>query len=316
MKSLTQGENFMSAQNDIRERVTNEIVEALQHGTAPWRKPWNNLENSGYPTNAVSKKLYRGINPLLLQFAAQRRGFTSKWWATYQQWAGIGCQVMKRPADVPAGAWGTKVILWKPIKTTKKNSNGEDKETTFPLMREYTVFCADQVEGNAIDKYRTHVPTTAAVIDYEPAEKVIAATGADIRHVAGGQAAYFRPPQDYIVMPLKSQFANLAGYYSTALHETSHWSETRLGWTGSYALGELRAELSAAYLMAAVGVPQIGADLTANTASYLESWIKCLKEDHSAIFKISSAASKAADFILSFSQEAQAEEEIEEVMAA
>lgn len=68
--------------------------------------------------------------------------------------------------------------------------------------------------------------------------------------------------------------------------------------------------------MATVGVPQVGENVTANTASYLESWIKCLKEDHSAIFKIASAASKAADFILSFSQAAQAEEEIEEVVAA
>lgn len=306
----------MSAQNEIRERVTASIIESLQQGTAPWRKPWNNLENSGFPTNAVSKKLYRGINPWILQFAAQRRGFTSKFWGTYNQWQSLGCQVKKRPDDVQAGAWGTKVILWKPIKTTKKNAKGEEKEATFPLMREFVVFNADQCEGAAIEKFRTHVPTTAAVIDFEPAEKVIAATGADIRHVAGGQAAYFRPPQDFITMPLKSQFAEPSAYYGTVMHELCHHSEHRLGWTGCYALGELRAELGAAYLMASVGVPQVGADLTGNTASYLESWIKCLKEDHSAIFKISSAASKAADFILSFSQEAQAEEEIEEVVAA
>jgi antirestriction protein ArdC len=306
----------MSAQFEIRERVTNEIIEALQKGIAPWRKPWTDVENSGFPTNVVSKKLYRGINPILLQFAAQRRNFTSKWWATYQQWASIGGQVKKRPADVQPGSWGTKVIFWKPIKTTKKNANGEEEQATFPLMREYTVFCADQVEGEAIDKYRTHAPTTASVIDFEPAEKVIAATGAEIRHVAGGQAAYFCPPQDYIVMPLKSQFVDLAGYYGTALHECVHWSEVRLGWTGSYALGELRAELGAAYLMPSVGVPQVSENVTANTASYLESWIKAMKEDSSVIFKISSAASKAADYILSFSQETQVEEEIEEVAAA
>lgn len=117
-------------------------------------------------------------------------------------------------------------------------------------------------------------------------------------------------------MPLKSQFTEPAAYYGTALHECSHWSESRLGWSGSYALGELRAELSAAYLMASVGIPQTSTDLTANTASYLESWIKTMKEDSSAIFKSSSAASKAADFILSFSEESQAEEEIEEVAAA
>lgn len=306
----------MSAQNEIRERVTNEIVAALEKGTLPWRKPWADLANSGFPTNVASKKLYRGINPLLLQVAAQRRGFTSKFWGTYNQWQALGCQVKKRPAEVQAGAWGTKVILWKPIKTTKKNAKGEETDTTFPLMREFVVFNADQVEGQAVEKFHTHISTTAAVIDFEPAEKVIAATGADIRHVAGGQACYHRPPQDFIVMPLKSQFAELSAYYGTAFHELCHFSESRLGWTGSYALGELRSELGAAYLMASVGIPQAGADLTANTASYLESWIKTMKEDSSAIFKISSAASKAADFILSFSQEAQVEEEAEEVAAA
>lgn len=305
----------MSAQNEIRERVTTSIIEALEQGTLPWKRPWNDLENSGYPTNAVSKKLYRGINPLILQFAAQRRGFTSKWWATYQQWASIGCQVQKRPADVRPGSWGEKIVFWKPIKSTKKNAKGEEKESTFPLMKEYVVFSADQCEGPAIERYRTHEPTTANVIDYEPAEKVIAATKADIRHIPGGQAAYYRPPQDYIVMPLKSQFAEPAAYYGTAFHELCHLSESRLGWSGSYSLGELRAELGAAYLMASVGIPQVGADLTANTASYLQSWINALKEDHSVIFKISSAASKAADYVLSFSQKVESEE-AEEVAAA
>jgi antirestriction protein ArdC len=306
----------MSAQAEIRERVTQEIVTALEQGTLPWRKPWADLANSGFPTNVASRKLYKGINPLLLQVAAQSRGFTSKFWGTYNQWQALGCQVKKRPADVKQGAWGTKVILWKPINTTKKNAQGEEEKTTFPLMREFTVFHADQVEGEAIEKYRTHAPTAATVIDFEPAETVIQATKADIRHVAGGQACYHRPPQDFIVMPHKSQFSEPAAYYGTAMHELSHWCESRLGWTGSYALGELRAELSAAYLMASVGIPQGDADVTANTASYLQSWIKALKEDSSVIFKVSSAASKAADFILGFSQQTDAVEEAEEVVAA
>jgi antirestriction protein ArdC len=304
------------SQAGLRQRVTDEIVAALEQGTLPWRKPWADLANSGFPTNVVSRKLYRGINPLLLQVAAQRRGFTSKWWGTFHQWASIGCSVMKRPAVVEQGAWGSKVILWKPINTTKKNEQGEEEKGSFLLLREFTVFNADQVQGQAVETFRTSAPTTPAVIDFEPAEKVIAATGADIRHVAGGQACYHRPPEDFIVMPLKSQFAEPAAYYSTAFHELCHHSESRLKWTGSYALGELRAELGAAYLMATVGIPQATADLTANTASYLQSWINTMKEDSSAIFKVSSAASKAADFILGFSQHADTVEEAEEVAAA
>ena len=86
----------MSAQAEIRERVTGQIIEALRKGLTPWKKSWSDLENSGYPTNVASKKPYHGINPLILQIATQRRGFTSKWWGTFNQWKSLGGQVTKR----------------------------------------------------------------------------------------------------------------------------------------------------------------------------------------------------------------------------
>lgn len=303
----------MPSQTEIREQVTNQIVEALQEGVTPWRKPWANLQNSGFPMNAVSKKLYTGINPLLLQLAAHKKNYQSKFWATYRQWTAIGGKVMKRPDDVRPGSWGTKIIFWKPITTTKKNAKGEEKETTFPLLREYVVFNAEQVEGEAIEKFRVHPPIGTSVIDYEPAEKVIAAAGADIRHIPGDKACYYSPPLDYIELPLKSQFIDLPCYYDSVAHELTQWTEHRLGWTGSYALGELRAELSAAFLTAAVGIPQVSVK---NVAAYLGSWIKAMKEDHRIIFQISSAASKSCEFILSFSRAEQPEEQQEEVAIA
>jgi antirestriction protein ArdC len=153
------------------------------------------------------------------------------------------------------------------------------------------------------------------VIDFESAEKVIAATGADIRHIPGDKAAYYCPPLDYIELPLKSQFNDLPCYYDTVAHELTHWTEHRLGWSGSYALGELRAELGAAFLTAAVGIPQVDGMTLKNVAAYLGSWIKAMKEDHRVIFQISSAASKACDFILSFGREQQQPEEHQEEVA-
>lgn len=301
----------MASQAAIRERIS-------EQGVPPWRKPWAIGENAGFPTNVASQKQYRGVNPLLLQLSAERHGFSSKYWGTYQQWKSLGGQVQKRPGDVPAGSWGTKVIFYKPVQITKKNAKGEDEESTFPLLREYTVFNADQVDGS--DAYRCCPVTGSSTIDYQPAEKVIAATKADIRHVLGDKACYFRPPQDFILMPLKEQFEDgpggLEGYYDTVFHELAHWSECRLGWTGSYALGELRAELSATYLTAAVGVPQLEAYLIRNNTAYLAEWIKALKADHRVIFQISSAASKAADFILGFSKPEETQGHEEEAVAA
>lgn len=298
----------MASQKEIRERVAKQIVEELQRGGAPWIKPWVGAVNSGFPSNVISKKTYRGINPLLLEMAAQKRRFSSKWWGTYRQWVSLGGQVKKRPDDVASGEWGTKVVFFKPIKRIKKDDQGEEKVTSFPLLRDYVVFNADQVEGEVMDKFRVQPPSENSTIDFEPAETVIAATGADIRHQAGSEAAYYRPPLDHIVLPLKSQFENgpggLAGYYDTAFHELGHWSEHRLKWTGSYALGELRAEMAACFLSAEIGVPTVG-KAGNNHAKYLESWIKTMNEDHRVIFRISSAATAAADFILSFSKKEQ-----------
>lgn len=299
----------MASQHDIRQRVTNEIIEALQRGVAPWHKPWAAGANTGFPANFVSKRRYSGVNPLLLQLAALEWGFESKWWGTYQQWASLGAQVKKRPGDVPAGQWGTKIVFFKAITKAAQRDNGEQEPRTFPLLREYTVFNCDQVDG--VEQFKVRAPTAELPPDFEPAERVIAATGADIRHVAGEKALYYYPPGDYIEVPPKFNFiigkGGLGGYYDTMFHELCHWTEPRLGWVGEYALNELRAEMGAAFLSAEISIPSYGP--SNHHAAYLDSWIQAMREDHRVIFGIASAASKAADCILAFSRAAQPEEE-------
>ena len=91
----------MSSQNEIRQSITDQIVAALQsNALPPWRKPWRCDEIAGHPCNAVSRKKYWGVNPILLEIAAARHGFQSKWWATFRQWSDLGGQVKHRPADV------------------------------------------------------------------------------------------------------------------------------------------------------------------------------------------------------------------------
>ena len=102
----------MSYQTDLRNKINDQIVDALSRGVTPWRKPWSPAKNTGYPANAVTGKLYRGVNSLLLGLAP----FGSKWWATYRQWQGLGGQVRK-------GERGTRIIYWKPITKTRTNGN-------------------------------------------------------------------------------------------------------------------------------------------------------------------------------------------------
>ena len=308
------GQN-MARQNEIRERVTGEIIEALKKGVVPWRKPWSEAGNIGFPRNIVSQRNYSGVNRLLLTCAAMKRGFESQWWATYRQWQQRGCRVRQRPADVEAGHWGSRIIFYQSMTATTKGKNGEEKETSFPLLKEYVVFNAEQVDGAEAFHAQAEFATPATP-DFEPAEKVISGTGADFRVIAGDQACYYRPPLDYIKIPPKAQFeqgGGLAEWYSTALHELAHWSECRLNWTGSYGHGELRPEMAACFMASELNIPNHNpAD---NHASYLDNWIKTISEDYRAIFKISSAANAAADFILSLNRAEQPQEEAEAVPA-
>jgi antirestriction protein ArdC len=75
----------MPSQEAIRERITNTIIQSLTKGDLPpWRMPWRNDPNAGFPANAISKQKYRGINPLLLQLSSIRHRLTSRWWATFR----------------------------------------------------------------------------------------------------------------------------------------------------------------------------------------------------------------------------------------
>src|SRR4051812_13716669 len=181
----------MSTQNEVRQKITDQIIAALSDGTKlpPWRKPWRTDANAGHPTNFVSKRGYTGVNPLLLDIAASRHGLKSKWWGTFRQWQGLGGTVKRRPADVPPGQWGTTIVYFKRVAKTTTNAAGEEVEDKFFFMRTYTVFNLDQVDGRFDNLRVGNTPISATEIEqrFENAEIVIAATGADIRF--GGDRA-------------------------------------------------------------------------------------------------------------------------------
>jgi len=289
----------------IQEEITNKIIESLKSGTIPWRKPWSTSPNCGAPTNVISGNMYRGINPLLLELHRQEYDYSCKWYATYKQWTDLGAKVLRRPEHTKPGKWGCGIIYFSRIKKKKENpsTGGEEVEVEFAMLKQYSVFNAEQVE---LPDHLRHLidaePETQnhEFVDYAPAEIAIEATGADIRF--GGNKCYYSLNTDHIQMVPKHRFEFEKDYYSTVLHELSHWSEKRCEWTGNYAEGELRAEIAAAFMCSELKIPQ--SDDLSNTQAYLASWLKSLENDPRFIFKASTAASKAADFILSFSRQA------------
>lgn len=293
-------------QDQIRHRITDQIVAALKSGgtAIPWRRPWSNLENTGMPANVVSRRCYSGINPLLLQMVAQGRGYASRYWATFNQWRSLGLCVKKRPDDVAPGQWGTRIVYCSPVTKVKKADDGHEKEERFFLLREYVVFNAEQVAGDGIECFLARPREQATFVDYEPAQRAIDAVGADIRY--GGNRAFYSRDGDFIQIPPRESFEGAHEWYATHLHELAHFAEPRLNWQGSYALNELVAEIAACYLCAELGIPQ--SDDLSNHHSYLAYWLQELEQDHRAIFRASQQASKATDYLLSFSRGQNGEE--------
>jgi antirestriction protein ArdC len=285
---------------DVYSRVTNRIIEELEQGVRPWHKPWNAEHAAGRITRPLrfNGKPYNGINILMLWASAELQGFDCPFWMTFKQAAELGGHVKK-------GEHGSAVVYASSFNKTETDDDGQDKEEKIQVLKEYTVFNAQQCEGLP-DYFFAMSPTlkTSPPARIEQAERFFANTKADIR--TGGNRAYYTAEADYIRMPPFEAFRDAESHASTLAHELTHWTKhpgrlnrdfgrKRWGDEG-YAVEELVAELGSAFLCADLSItPEVRED----HAAYIGHWLKVLKEDKRAVFSAASHASKAADFLYS-----------------
>ncbi len=277
---------------DLYKKVTDQIIDLMETHGANWSKPWSAENLPALPMNAVTKKTYRGINILLLWSARHTV------WASYKQWNSVSAQVRQ-------GEKGTKIYFFMPIEKDKIGDTGKKTKERFLILREYTVFNADQVDG-----YEFNAPEIVTHDTIKECETFAANTGANINQ-DGGDRAFYRPATDSVHMPPLAAFRDAESYYATLFHELTHWTKQtqrcdrefskRFG-DQAYAMEELVAELGSAYTCAAIG---ISTTPRPDHAQYLNNWIKVLKEDNRAIFTASSKAMKAADYLESLQDQSQ-----------
>jgi antirestriction protein ArdC len=277
---------------DIFERVTDQIIKAIEEGAGAYRMPWRT--SGGFPSspiNAVTKRPYRGINVLVLWAIAQEKGFKSGTWATYKQWQEMGAQVRK-------GEKSANVVFWKFFDVQKDSAPSEEKSSRrIPMARDYWVFNADQVEG----------ARTTEEIPFSKEERIEQAEEffrvLEVKIQDGGNRAFYRRDDDLVFMPAFTAFKEPIFYYSVLSHETTHWTGAphrlnrdmshRFG-TEGYAVEELVAELGAAFLCGELGLPT---DPRTDHAPYISSWLKALKNDKRAIFTAAAKAQEAVDWM-------------------
>ncbi|MEY9103804.1 antirestriction protein ArdC [Sinorhizobium fredii] len=277
---------------DTYQRITDAIIEQLEAGTKPWIRPWRGNSRGSLVPRRATGEAYRGINVLMLWLASELAGYEESTWITYRQAQDLGGQVRK-------GEKGALVVKYG---TFSPKEREDDDERAIPYLKGYMVFNVEQIENLPERLYHPAEELPATTIPLlETVETFVRNTGAAVTYA--GTTACYRPAVDDVLMPDRARFAGEVHLYSTLLHEISHWSgaKTRLdrdlsGRFGSesYAIEELVAELSASFLCADLGVAHDSRD---NTATYLESWLRVLKNDKRAIVTAAAKAQAAADYL-------------------
>ena len=318
---------------NVYEIVTNRILQDLEKGIIPWRKPWSGLavKYLGRRTHdetriqhlAVSRATGRPYS-LLNQWLLGKPGE----WATFKQVRDAGGTVRK-------GEKSSICVFWKFLEVERKDADGkpvcdpvtgEILHEQVPYLQYYNVFhVATQCDGitprksgdvttvrTVVDDPGTPVPADRTWADIESADAIvrdyIARSGVKLTEKAGEDRAYYAPYLDAVTVPARAQFDSAGEFYSTLFHELTHSTGhssrlDRFSGAGSHAFGsdnyskeELVAEIGASCLNAIAGVETPAT--FKNSVAYIQNWSERFKRDPKLIVSASAKAERAVGYIL------------------
>lgn len=296
---------MMAGMNKLREQMARQFLDALQRDQLPWKACWQN----GRPMNAITGKLYRGVNALWLSYCADDLGYTDPRWCTYNQAQEKGWQVRQ-------GEHGHRVEFWAYFDLKQKKLLHQDEvrgllkadpkyEQYLQLRsRVYTVFNAAQIDGipelqmnhTDIGELRQHRDTLIENLGIGYAER--------------GSRAFYSPGSDTVILPPENSFDDTYSYMATLLHEcghaTGHPSRLNRDLSGgfgseSYAREELRAEIASAFTAQELGLQLTDAQLKHHMdlhTAYIQNWIEVLNKSPEELFRAVKAAGEISDYLI------------------
>ena len=192
--------------NNVYQMVTDRIVEQMQKGIIAWQKPWTGTADGAI--SYTSRRAYSLLNQFLLGEAGEYLTFN---------------EIKKLGGTINKGAKAKFVVFYKQMRWTEKNDQGDDVEKQFPMLRYYNVFHINDTTGikskcNADVAYevKTNAEIDAIILDYVTRE------GIKFQNDRKSNRAYYSPTTDEVVVPMPSQYSEIAEYYSTTFHELTH----------------------------------------------------------------------------------------------
>lgn len=267
--------------------VTDRIIKQLESGTVPWRRGWaTSGKSNGMAVNWKTGKEYNGINRFLLVGGE---------YATFKQITDAGGKVKK-------GANSEIVVFWKWF----EKAGDDGKIQKIPVLRYYNVFeINSQVEGLS-SKFES-AKAEKIINPIQKCEEIVNGYMGKPDIIHTGNEAYYSPFFDHVVMPNMNKFHDSENYYSVLFHELAHSTghknrlarldtnvDQKFG-SPTYAKEELVAEMTATFLCSIANIENTTID---NSAAYIASWLKALKNDNRLVVFAASQAEKATKYIL------------------
>lgn len=283
--------------NKVYQMVTDRIIQELESGNIPWRKPWTSgTLSSNVAYNRITKKPYSILNQMLLGKPGE--------YATYKQWTSLGGHVRK-------GEKSSFVVYWNMLDVEEKDDNGELQKKKIPFLRYYNVFHISQVD-DVSPLEEESVQSNVNEFDLLTSAEEVLEAYVDREHLRFVESetseAYYSPIKDVVVVPCRSRHISINEFYSTAFHELVHSTghHSRLGRLvecrvaafayNEYSKEELIAEIGSATLLNFLGVET--SETFKNSSGYIQGWLAALRSDTKLIVSASGKAAKAVDFIL------------------
>lgn len=295
--------------SDTAKEIADIFIKALEEETLPWHSGFDKFRYIK-PFNPANGTVYQGMNSFNFALKSYIRGYRDPRFMTMSQANELGCKVKKGEHCI----WG---FNFKPTLVLVKDEEGNPvlddkgqkqyKEMIFP--KPFMVFNVEQFEGLNLPKIPEIEQPDHKWTPVERAENLLKASKANISNELTCLVPHYSPLADKITLPMPNQYHDAENYYSTALHELSHWTghSSRLNrdfakdkHTQKYAREELRAEIGSAMVNMMLG---IAPKISENNKAYIKGWIAHLKEEPKEILRACGDAEKISDYIMNFDPE-------------
>jgi hypothetical protein len=331
MASGTNGASNSSGQQAL-DRFAQMMIERMEKmKNAGFRQSWiEGTRAGGLPQN-ISGRNYSGSNSFFLHLHTAMQGYELPVFLTFKQAHNFKAHVLKGEKAFPVIYWDMMVRDkdGKRISSDEYRAMSRDERKdldVIPFVKAFPVYNLDQtnfrdVQPDKMQKLldRFKVPElrdTQGMYANSALDRIIAEQSwlCPIQADKRENDAYYSRSQDTIFLPMKEQF-NISNtpediycdgmeFYTTMLHEMTHSTmiperlnrETASKYGDQkYIKEELVAELTAAMIGHSMG---FDGKVTDNSAAYLDSWIKRLKQEPKFIVSVMADVNKASEMIL------------------